>query len=374
MINLLQKALQDGTETLESLESKYAIKHKRHKEFPNVISFKYDQINSPMHEPIVAFARGHILDENGWNILAWPFQKFWNSGEPLAAELDWDSVRIQEKLDGSLAILSYYEGAWRVATSGTPDASGNVNGLPITFAELFWKTWNDMRLELPKTYEGYTFMFELMTPFNRIVVQHKEAWIALIGVRDMESGEELSVNHFVGMDWPIVKEFKAQSKEALNLMLDSMNGLEQEGFVCVDKNFNRQKLKAASYVQLHHMRGDDGPTPKRMLGLVLTGESSEVLANFPEWREFYEPVEKAFNDLKVKLLGDYIEAGCNAWAAAPVGVEVSPAHAQKVFASFAVKTTYPPAMFALRAGKTESIDVYLRSMQIDKLMRLLELK
>jgi hypothetical protein len=101
------------------------IKARRHPLFPHLICFKYDQRRSPMAEPAVQDARGLILDESDdWAVVSMSFRKFFNLGEPLAADLDWSSARVEEKLDGSLLVLYPYAGTWQVQTSGTPDAGG----------------------------------------------------------------------------------------------------------------------------------------------------------------------------------------------------------------------------------------------------------
>src|SRR5882757_5581725 len=66
----IQEALQSGAETIETLESKYHIHAKRHSFAPGKVLFKYDQIESDFSNPIVASARGIILDESdNWKII-----------------------------------------------------------------------------------------------------------------------------------------------------------------------------------------------------------------------------------------------------------------------------------------------------------------
>ncbi|MDE1867846.1 MAG: 2'-5' RNA ligase, partial [Thaumarchaeota archaeon] len=97
-------------------------------------------IEAPKGHPIVEDCRGLILDsENNWNIVALPFKRFYNYAEGHAAKIDWSTARIQEKVDGSLCIVYFYDNKWHVATRGMPDAGGEVNGHNFTFAELFWK-------------------------------------------------------------------------------------------------------------------------------------------------------------------------------------------------------------------------------------------
>src|ERR1019366_8453836 len=111
--------------SIADLEAAYGIKSNRHRAFPHLVMLKYSQINSPMNEPIVQQCRGIILDEsNDWAVVSYPFDKFFNYGEPNAAKIDWANTRVLEKLDGSLMTLYWYADQWRVASSGTPDAGG----------------------------------------------------------------------------------------------------------------------------------------------------------------------------------------------------------------------------------------------------------
>lgn len=128
-----------------------------------------------MNELIVQECRGIILNkEDNWNIVCYPYNKFFNFGESNAAKLNWDSkINAYKKLDGSLINLFYYKG-WNFSTSGNPDASGpclNNLGRQITFHELVKELWSQHNYEYPfKIDYNRTFMFELCTPLNKIVV------------------------------------------------------------------------------------------------------------------------------------------------------------------------------------------------------------
>src|SRR5690606_23780909 len=133
---------------------------------------------------------------DNWRVVARPFDKFFNIGEEHAAQIDWDSAAVLEKLDGSLMILYYYAGDWRVASSGTPDASGNPHNsmLFASFADLFWHTFHIEKYDVPPTsLRDWTFMFELMTPHNRVVVPHKDFRLTPIGARNSVTGREFPV-------------------------------------------------------------------------------------------------------------------------------------------------------------------------------------
>ncbi|MDE2425595.1 MAG: 2'-5' RNA ligase [Elusimicrobia bacterium] len=346
-----------NTGSLQDLENKYKIYNKRHNKYPNLVLLKYDQIESPFSEAIVRECRGLILNEaNNWEIVAFPFTKFFNYGEPLAANIDWNTARVQEKLDGSLAVMFYYDHKWQVATSGTPDASGNVNGFDFTFEELFWKTFKEMGLKTPD--DGYdietTFMFELTTPYNKVVVQHKECKLTLIGTRDLVSYAEIPIRW--DQDYPHVKEFPLQSIKDIEETFNKLNPLEQEGYVVLDANYNRVKVKHPGYVALHHLR--DSVSPKRILEIIRSGESTEFLTYFPEFQDIFNSTKEKYNLLVKELEDDYSE--------------IKDIKIQKEFALEAINSRCSAALFQLRSNKVSSVKQYLAEINIDHLMDLIE--
>ncbi len=362
MTTKIQEFLRNGG-TLEQLKERYSLNIKQHGTYPQLWQVKYDQISSPMHEPLVKECRGIIVDSNDdWACVARPFDKFWNLGDFYADKVDWANARMTEKLDGSLIVMYHYAGKWHVATSGTPDASGPVYGYPMDFKELFWKTFEGMGLKLDDLYDhfdtNYTFMFELMTPYNRIVVPHKECTVKLIGIRNRNNGKELAPM-FGPPKWPCVEAIPVTSDALVIETFTRMSALSQEGWVVVDQNFNRVKVKHPQYIVLHHMRGNGTPSPKRALEVLLAGEHEEVLTYWPEWKPLFGTVGSRLGCLIAELKDKY---------AAIEGLQI-----QKDFALEAQKTRCSGALFMLRAKKTPSIDAYLANMNIDTLASILGL-
>lgn len=352
----VQRFLRTGR-TLGDLLALYAVKSRRHTKYPELVSLKYDQINSPMDKRIVQECRGIILNsDDNWNVVARPFDKFFNLGEGLAANIDWKTAKYLEKLDGFLMQLYWYKGKWQVASSGSPDASGEVNGTGISFAEMFWNTFSRMGLKKPHNQHNLNFLFELTGRANRVVVQHTSDSLTLIGVRDTQ-GQEYPVSDFKGI-YPVVKEFPIGNIEEALATLTNMPPLEQEGYVVVDAAFNRVKVKCPAYVALRHMR--DGMSLRRVLDVVRRGEIAEVLAAFPEWTE-------QFQDVKTRL--DFFVSEIHT-----VYETIKDIQGQKAFALEAVKTRCPGALFNLRKGRITNVSEHVLDMQIDSLALTLGLK
>lgn len=344
--------------TLQDLQSRYAITHRRHSRYPNLVQLKYDQLMSPFNEPIVQESRGIILDEDdGWNIVAWPFKKFFNYGEPLAATIDWRDAVVQEKADGSLCILYHYDDQWHVATSGSPDAGGKVGDLAVTFDQLFWITWDKMGFKRPSaTQRNYTFMFELTSQFNHIVVEHEAPSLQLLAIRSTWSGMEFEP-HF-SPEYRPVKTFPLGSIEAIVKTFDEMSPRKQEGYVVVDGNFNRIKVKHPGYVALHHLKSSF--SMRRIVEVVRKGEAAEVRAALPEWSSVVDHVQASFDGLATHLQ--------QRWD------EIKDIDDRKQFAAEAKVSPYFPTMFHLKDGTYKDARESLASIHLDTLIDLLGVK
>lgn len=355
----IQDGLRAGV-SLDYYQKRYGISSKRHGSYPDLVQFKYSMIDSPLEHPLVQQCRGLILDEaSDWAVVARPFDKFFNYGESHAAPIDWSTARVQEKLDGSLIILYHFHGMWRMATSGTPDGFGLVEGHPsgLSYRDFFWRTFEAQGLRVPdSTWIGYTFMFELTSQYNRIVVRHLAPSLKLIGVRHKD-GTELSVDGFEN-HFPVVKSFPLTSMDEILETFKTMDPLAQEGYVIVDAGFNRVKVKHPGYITLHHMRGN-GFSNKRALQILRSGESDEVLAAFPEWQADFSAVKTRYTTLSWIIYQDW-----NRFKQIPI---------QKDFALAVKDFPYAGILFSLRKGHITSVREGLNALHLDKLMDLMEI-
>jgi hypothetical protein len=356
MLNL-QKYLVSGN-TPQQLKEELGINCKVDSEYPNLHLFKYDQIESPKNHPVVLECRGTILDKiNNWGIVSFPYNRFFNAGEGHAAVIDWSSAVVYEKLDGSCLQLYFYNGVWRVGTLGMPNANGEVSGAGnFTFNELFWNTFNSLSYKLPtEEYNKYTFMFELMTPYNRVVVRHLQNKLVLHGIRNNNTLQEYSPDSF-NMGWEVVKSYKLGTISEIMEAATHLDPMASEGFVVVDKDFNRQKVKSPAYVALHH--AVDGVSSKSLLELIRSNENSEFLSYFPEY-------EVEYNDLAAKY-EKFVKT------VAAIYEKYKSIENQKDFALKVKDLPYSGLLFALRNGKINSVRSACVEMPVDKLLMLVE--
>jgi RNA ligase len=140
--------------------------------------------------PVLLDCRGTILTEDG-AVVAKPFRKFFNLGERSGTQIDQvlglGEPEITHKLDGSMATLFYStpERAFRLATRGSFISSQAVHATDL------WRARHDDAPVDP----ALTYVFEVLYPANRIVVDYGERdELVLIGLVETASGRELPYN------------------------------------------------------------------------------------------------------------------------------------------------------------------------------------
>lgn len=373
---LAQTFLRSGG-TLDGLKKVYAISASFGKPpYSHLVSLKYSMIDSPLSQPLVQQCRGIVLNSaDTWDVVARPFDKWFNHGEAHAATIDWDTARVQEKLDGSLLILYHHQlpgsaGEWMWATTGTPDASAPVAGHPEGYTYSQLARWifqqSGMKTPLPHgAWADWCFLFELLSPFNRVVTRQPDHKMVLIGVRNRLTGLELRPDEvpFDTWGWKRVEEYFLFTVEEILFTFQKMDPLVQEGYVVVDADFNRIKVKHPGYIALHHLRGN-GFSSRRILDVVRAGETAEILAAFPEWKEPFEKVQH-----RCAAFVAAVEAEWDILKDWPFDTHED----QKAFALSATRCRLPACLFALRKGRIDSVRAFIREMHIDSLLTHLEI-
>lgn len=344
---------------LDSLTEKFAISIKRHSAYDNLVLLKYNQIDSPMGNQIVQECRGLILDElHNWNIVCYTYSKFFNYGEGHAANIDWETAKVFEKLDGSLCQLYYYDNEWQVASSGRPDASGEVMGTDTTFRELFWKVWNDSGYSLPLD-KDKCYAFELCTPYNRIVVRHKASRIVLHGARRLSDLKELNPIVVAYQNkWECAQTYPLNSWEDIIEVAKTLDPMESEGYVVCDTDYNRVKVKSPQYVAVAHLK--DAFTTRRLLEIVRTNENSEFLSYYPEYNELYCDIKAKYEN-KVGFIEGFYEA-------------IKEIDDRKQFALTAKEQDFSGILFGIKYGTVRSVRSAIADMNIKHLEKWLGMK
>ena len=323
------------------------------------ILFKYSQINSDFSLEIVREARGLILEDKTWKIVCYPFKKFFNYGEAYADEIDWKTAKVTSKEDGSLIKIYHYNGEWRVGTNSTIDAEDAVLNSPYyrNFRELFDVAANNCKFGFDRLDPNYTYLMELCSCHNTIVVPYNEPKLFHIGTRNNITCGEVEVD--IGIEKP--KQYMLSSLDDCIAMAATFD-FTKEGFVVVDKNYHRVKVKSEDYVRVHRLANNGSITLERAIDLIRMNELEEFLVYCPQYTDFINDVRHRFNKF-------YSDIYFNVNMAL---IEKMECETRKDFAAVVKTFKYPMVWFKVYDTKSFDIDVWISSLTTAKLASYLE--
>ena len=355
----------------------------------NLIMFKYSQIDSNFNEALVRECRGLILDEDTLEPVCVPFFKFGNYGESYCPEIDWKSCWVGEKLDGSLIKMSRIGDDILWSTNGTIDAfkaplAEQIGCIAKSFGELaYFAVLDNYRKACNLSVSdhidpgcadswlksivkpGFTYMFELTSPFNKVVVQWRETRLSFLGVRNNETLQETYFSdHELKCIFNTPKVFPLRS---IDDCVKAANELDcnNEGFVVCDKNFNRVKIKSPTYVALHHMRNNGVLSYERGIEIVRGNELEEVVTYFPEFKDHLEKIKEKYDFLVSRLEASWDGFSTSVTALAP----------RKEAAIWITKNFDIPGVgFALLDGKVKSVKEWIEKCPAKNLVKWLGFK
>lgn len=330
---------------------------RRHNVYPYTIYNYSDEVQfSRQWDKVTLNCRGLILDDN-FNIVARPWQKFFNLGETnLPIQFD-DPVEVMDKVDGSLGIL-YPVDPFNAMNDFAIATRGSFHSEQAEHATQLWRDkynyWAD---------ENYTFLFEIIYRGNRIVLDYGDMDdLVLLGAVEKTTGHYVSplvaknmfympssIHPTEPVEWVefpnVVEVFDYNT---ISQALDHVERPNAEGYVLRSHNF-MVKIKQNDYLELHRLRYN--MTPKRIWEALSTGRSlEEIVAPLPD--EFQDEILAIGNDLEIK------------WVA--VAVEASKEFSKyrhlvddrKAFAKAAQKSPHRAALFMFLDGRRDKLYKY----------------
>jgi RNA ligase len=226
--------------------------------------------------PFSLMARGLILDAEAKQVVATPFTKFFNFSESMVPNqpmepLPDEPFEVTIKCDGSLGIVFFHGGRWRVATKGS------FNSEQAKWAER-WLNEDRGQDYLDVLEPRHTYLFEIVYPQNRIVVSY-----------DYEGMVLLSAYTDCGYEYPrqelfelardagerMVPIVECQRIEELLGIAKTLSGNE-EGFVVRFQSGRRIKIKGDEYVRIHRLVSR--VTPLGVFDLLVAGDDINAVA------------------------------------------------------------------------------------------------
>ena len=287
----------------------------------DLVILNYDMLDTPKADPYGQKCRGLVLDINTLQPVAKAFDRFFNIGECNTSIKDFDlpSLRVEEKADGSLIIVYYYNGFWRMNTRGSFGQGQVCDMVGMTWYDLFYMATGVKHiaefggaLEENFSMEAreFSWVFELCSRYNKVVTDYPEPTLFYLTSFHMPDGKEDPTDFKFYIDNPptvepgtwtmgVWTESLERTEDIIYKLLSSKveRKADFEGFVLVDDNYTRGKLKSKTYLALHQLKGEGKVSIERLIDIIFKGELDEILAYFPEIEDYCRDIEKQMEDL-----------------------------------------------------------------------------
>jgi hypothetical protein len=280
------------------------------------VSLNYDQLLVKNGDPVAEQCRGLIvlLDEvidpsTSWKakspgnvtVIAWPMNRFYNFGDHSGANVDWSdkNLRVYEKLDGTMIVLYWDPSSsrWCVATRGVPDAdvpisSNDLELQTMTFSELFFRALRETREaeqdrplgwepdgfdEIVHLNKDLTYVFELTSQYNKVVVHYEAPRVTLLAARHTTSGHEISIEELRIQHVQRPVSWQLNEPSAIFAFVDSADPSKLEGCVVIDSKFNRLKIKNKAWVLASRTKDRIMCSRRAIIESIIAGTIDDVI-------------------------------------------------------------------------------------------------
>lgn len=323
----------------------------------NLVAWNYtDKCTYDRHwNPTTLNARGTVYHVETGEVVAKAFPKFFNfselSQDEQTALLGRNDLRVNEKMDGSLGIIYYWKGEWRINTRG----SFTSDQAQYAQANLLSK------YNLDLLNHDATLMVEIIYPDNRIIVDYgTDERLVLLAVYNSREGTELStyaresIADLINMPLPRTYEFNNLEDV---LIRQRELPASDEGYVVEFStplgDSYRVKVKSLEYLRVAKVMAHAS-----LLGLweAFTADGTidtEFLEHLPE--EFRTSIDENVAKLEsqysiiAKDLGDDADT-INGMSKRDVGLGIKEG---------TLKLKHPGAVFNVIDGKREAVHRYI---------------
>lgn len=269
------------------------VREQRHPHLPlRILNYTAKAAYDSVWNNVTMRCRGLIFEESSLRVVARPFPKFFNYGQPEAGELDLNAgAVVTDKLDGSLGILYPGDHGYQIATRGSFTSEQALHA-----TEVFQERYADWQPD-----DDLTYLFEIIYPENRVVLDYGDLDdVVMLTAVETDTGR-LRIPHGWPGDWVQVHVWAT-----LGDALQAPPRPNAEGYVVyIPRTGAMVKLKQDDYVALHRIMTG---TNARHVWEVAAVQACYLLIREPKHWASYLGIDPARAE-EVLALGDDWLAG-----------------------------------------------------------------
>ena len=247
--------------------------------------------------------RGVIFDEETGELISLPLHKFFNLNQN--EEVSFENyknkkAKMFEKMDGSMVQFFKHKNKLQSSTRLSNETAQSTTGLKIVLKNKSLKEKIEESID-----NGFTPIFELISPKNQIVIAYPKTRLVYLVSRNRKNGSYEFEEKYEDKTFSHDFEF-----EDINLHLEKE---DFEGYVCYFENGEILKVKTQWYLSKHRTV-DVLMRPKyNLYQIVYDGDMDDFIANAPKeykniLQEVYVEAQTDLMNLKTEVSNSYKDA------------------------------------------------------------------
>lgn len=330
--------LLDGEQLAQAINERAVVRRQHPTEPLAILNYTDTCTFSRLWNDCTKQCRGLIYNEETGEVVARPFRKFFNHGEQDAPSLDLAAPCIVlDKLDGSLGIGYQTANGYAIATRGSFESEQAIHATDLYRRRYDWSF-------TPPA--GYTVLWEIVYPGNRIVVDYGEMDdLVLLGAVEIATGHSIDPYDPLLASWDGPRAAIFDYTTAMDALAAEPRPNAEGLVIYLPESGERVKLKQADYVVLHR---------------IVTGLNERtVWEHLKGWRpldELLAPLPEEFHDWVRDVAHRLIDAFDDNYARveqqyAVIMLSLPPEHTRKDFALAALRSEWKSHLFARYDGK-----------------------
>lgn len=240
--------------------------------FPEIIS---------NDDAILRECRGLIFSSDG-RLIARRFEKFFNLGERPDTQFDKidfaDDFVILDKLDGSMVSpIPFYTGSvLEMIRWGT---KMGVTDIALDVEKFVEDRGQYSEFVETLVQNGYTPIFEYISPHNRIVVKYSNENLILTAIRRNDSGQYTNYDEMALLaeqnNIPVVKSWGGNWQGIQQFLADIKDTTDIEGYVLRFSNGLQLKTKVSWYIAIHKVK-DNLSLEKNVVDIIVSEKADDL--------------------------------------------------------------------------------------------------
>ena len=243
---------------------------------------------------------------DGEKILCFSFPKALSYPE-FIENVSYDSMEVEEFVEGTMINLFHYKDEWMCATKGKIGAKCKFfRDYPKTYRTLFLEAMESSNLEFTMLNKLYCYSFVLQHPENRIVVPFSDKKLILMNLYKCNNTcvEEVNMElafpncNILDEDGPKVY-FPNKQVEMYKNYSGSTYGEFYDYFTSLNLNYKtmgvvikrgnyRAKVWNINYLKVKHLRGNNPKIQYQYYSLLKDKKLQEFLYYYPEYKKLFD--------------------------------------------------------------------------------------